>query len=94
MIPDIAEYDHVVTLLLNTGRSEALAISFQGIGPYFRSLIGVVGFLTIQGSDPVPIEGPAFQINYEEDLETAKARFSSWLDGVIVRGLNEWRRSL
>jgi hypothetical protein len=94
MVPDIVEYDQVVTLLLNTGRSEALEISFQGIGPYFRGLIGVVGFLTIQGSEPLPIEGATFQINYEEDSETAKARFSPWLEAVIVRGLNEWRRSL
>jgi hypothetical protein len=48
----------------------------------------------IQGSGSQPSEGATFQINYEEDLETAKRRFSQWLNGVIVRGLNEWRRSL
>jgi hypothetical protein len=69
-------------------------ISFHGIGPRFRGLIGVVGYLFIQGTGSLPIEGATFQLNYEEDLETAKARFSPWLDGVIVRGLNEWRRSL
>ena len=94
IVPDIAEFDHVVTLLLNTGRNEALVISFQGIGPRFRGFIGVVGYLFIQGSEPSPIEGAVFQINYQEDVETAKARFSAWLDGVIVRGLNEWRHSL
>jgi Fic family protein len=94
IVPDFVEYDQVVTLRLNTGRDEALVISFQGIGPHFRGLIGVVGFLAIHGSEPLPVEGAVFQINYEEDLENAKARFSPWLEGVIVRGLNEWRRSL
>jgi len=71
-----------------------LTISFRAAGPYSRGLIEVTGRLDIQGSKSRPIEGATFQINYEEDIETAKARFSPWLDGVIVRGLNEWRRSL
>jgi Fic family protein len=90
----LSEYYHPVILSLNTGRNAALTISFRAIGPRFRGLIGVAGYLDIQGTDSVPIEGATFQINYEEDLETAKARFSPWLDRVIVRGLNEWRRSL
>ena len=92
--PNLAEFYRPVTLSLNTGRNEALTISFRGVGPSFRGLISVVGHLAIQGTEDLPIEGATFQINYEEDLETAKARFSPWLDGVIVRGLNEWRRSL
>jgi Fic family protein len=94
IVPDFGEYNQVVTLLLNTGRNESLAISFQGIGARFQGLIGVVGYLQMQGPGSMPIEGATFQINYEEDVETAKARFSTWLDGVIVRGLNEWRHSL
>jgi len=92
--PDLAEFDQAVRLRLNTGRQEALAISFQGIGPRFRGFIGVVGYLFVQGPGPLPIEGATFQINYEEDIETAKSRFSKWLDGVVVRGLNQWRQSL
>jgi hypothetical protein len=91
---DVGESNHFVILSLNTGRNEALTISFRAAGPYSRGLIEVTGRLDIQGSKSRPIEGATFQINYEEDIETAKARFSPWLDGVIVRGLNEWRRSL
>jgi hypothetical protein len=94
IIPDLSEYDQTVRLGLNTGQKEALAISFQGIGPRFRGLIAVIGYLVIQETKTLLVEEATFQINYEEDLETAKARFSSWLDGVIVRGLNEWRRTL
>ncbi len=54
IVPDFAEFDHVVSLLLNTGRSETVAISFQGdhwiINPTGR-LIGVVGYLFVQGAD-------------------------------------------
>jgi fido (protein-threonine AMPylation protein) len=92
--PDLSVYYNAVILSLNTGRKEALTISFQAIGPHFRGLIEVIGQLDFQGSEPLPIEGAGFQINYEEDLERAKSRFSTWLDGVIVRGLNQWRQSL
>jgi len=93
-VPDFAEYNQTVRLGLNTGRTEALVISFHGIGPRFRGFIGVVGYLSIPGLETLLVEEAAFQINYEEDVETAKARFLTWLDGVIVRGLNEWRHSL
>ncbi len=87
-------YYNAVILSLNTGRKEALTISFQAVGPHFRGLIEVIGQLDFQGSGPLPIDGATFQINYEEDLQSAKTRFSTWLDGVIVRGLNQWRQSL
>jgi hypothetical protein len=54
----------------------------------------VVAYLAIHTTETLLVEHPAFQINYEEDIVTAQARFSAWLDGVILRGLNEWRRSL
>jgi len=92
--PDLSVYYNAVILSLNTGRKEALTISFQAIGPHFRGLIEVIGQLDFQGSEPLPIEGAGFLVNYEEDLERAKSRFSTWLDGVIVRGLNQWRQSL
>jgi Fic family protein len=94
IVPDFAEYDRAISLELNTGRNESLVISFQGVGPRFRGLIAVIGYLVIQETKTLLVEEAAFQINYEEDVEKAEARFSPWLDGVIVRGLNEWRRSL
>lgn len=94
IVPDLSEFDDEVILGLDTGRNEHLAISFHGIGPIYRGLIGVAGYLYAGGAGGTPIEGPIFQINYEETVESATRRFSAWLDGVIVRGLNEWRRSL
>lgn len=94
IVPNVTEYDQVVSLMLNAARNDTLSISFQGIGPRFRGLIGVVGYLFVEGLNPQPIDVATFQINYEEHVETAKARFATWLDGVIVRGLNKWRKSL
>jgi Fic family protein len=93
-VADFVEYSTLVKLLLFAPRPDVLELSFYGIGPAFRGLIGVVAYLSVQGVEPQLIEGGTFQINYEEDLVTAQARFSSWLERVIVAGLAEWRRSL
>ena len=92
--PDFVVCDQTVLLSLNTGRHDALEISFHGIGPSFRGLIGVAAYLQVQGAEPDLLEGGTFQINYEEDLAAAEARFSAWLNRVIVAGLNSWRLTL
>jgi Fic family protein len=93
-VPNFGEYNVLVQLILNTGRSASLVLSFQSIGPRFRGIIGVVAYLSTQGPEPILIEGGTFQINYEEDLASAQSRFSKWLEHVIVEGLNQWRQSL
>jgi Fic family protein len=92
--PDYAAYNALSQLNLQAGTNAALALSFHAIGPRFRGLIGVVPYLAIQGTEPTLIEGGTFQINYEEDLDSAQKRFAAWLDRVIVNGLNMWRRTL
>jgi len=79
--------------LLNTAREYALALSFHAIGPRYRGIVGVVAYLEVPG-DVLVLEGGTFLINYEEDPAKAQARFSTWLDRIIVEGLNEWRRVL
>ena len=93
-LPDFGEYNLVQQLLLTTDRRAAISLSFHGIGPRFRGLIGVVAYLSWQGKEPSLIEGGTFQINYEEDLSSAQSRFSKWLEHMIVEGLNQWRQSL
>ena len=93
-LADFSEYVARLHLLLDTGRQEALALSFHAIGPRFRGFIGVVAYLTVQGAEPAVIEGGTFQINYEEDLASAQSRFSTWLERVLVEALARWRRML
>jgi Fic/DOC family len=93
-VPDFAYFNAATHLFLNAGRPDNLVLSFHGIGPRVRGLIGVVACLQIQGTEPALIEGGTFQINYEEDPASAQTRFSAWLDRVIVAGLNAWRLTL
>jgi Fic family protein len=90
---DFGEYNATAHLRLNTDRTDSLDISFQAIGPRFRGIIGVISYLSIQGTEPTLVGSP-FQINYEEDTAHAQGRFSEWLERVIVEGLGEWRRTL
>jgi len=92
--PEYGEYNSIAYLTLQTRTASALVVSFHAIGPRFRGLIGVVGYLAMQNAEPSLIEGGTFQINYEEDLDSATRRFSTWLDRVVVNGLNLWRRTL
>lgn len=93
-VADLAEYSFIVRLSLNTGREDALVLSFHALGPRFRGIIGVVAYMAVQGQEPTLVKGGTFQINYEEDLDQAQTRFSTWLEHVILEGLTEWRRTL
>ncbi len=89
-----AEYNCRVYVKLNTGRTDVLAVSFYAMGRRYRGIIGVLAYLLLQGREPALVKGGDFQINYEEALDKAQARFSTWLERVIVEGLAEWRRTL
>jgi hypothetical protein len=93
-IPDFKEYNKAVWLQLFTERVDALGLSFHALGPVYRGFLGVVAYLSIGGAAPKVIEDGTYQINYEEGLASSKARFSVWLERVIVEGLNQWRRTL
>jgi Fic family protein len=83
-------YKRLVELLLTTGRFDSLILYFTGGS---NRNMTVVANLRIQGAEPAII-GSSFQINYEEALASTRSRFGSWLDRVIVEGLNAWRLTL
>jgi fido (protein-threonine AMPylation protein) len=93
-VADFAEYGALVELTLNVRRNDILTLLFYAVGPRYRGIIGIVGYVLLLGVRPVLIKDGAFLINYEEDLATAQKRFSTWLERVIVEGLNEWRKTL
>jgi len=76
--------------LLTTGRFDSLILYFTGGS---NRNMTVVANLRIQGAEPA-ITGSSLQINYEEALASTRSRFGSWLDRVIVEGLNAWRLTL
>jgi hypothetical protein len=73
--------------------SDALQLSFGPPGQRSRGLIGVLPLL-MRGPIPTVIQGGSFLINYAESYDRAQARFSAWLERVIVAGLNQWRLTL
>jgi fido (protein-threonine AMPylation protein) len=79
--------------LVLTASSNALELSFRSLGQRSRGLISVLPLL-MQGPVPTVIEGGSFLINYAESYDHAHARFSAWLERVIVAGLNQWRLTL
>jgi Fic family protein len=93
-VADFPAYSNLVRLSLHSGRHDTIDIYFYGVGPRYRGIVGVVAYLTLQGAEPALIKGGTFQINYAEDFASAQARFSPWLERVIVEGLAEWRHSL
>jgi fido (protein-threonine AMPylation protein) len=74
-------------------RPDELELSFRPIGPRYRGRIEVSPCLC-RGTAPALIEGGTFLINYAESYDHAQARFSPWLERIIVAGLNQWRLTL
>lgn len=63
------------------------------VGQVFDGIIAVIAIYRSKGSEsPLPLE--AFIINYVEDEEDAKRRYSIWLETALVDGLNRWRGEL
>ncbi len=86
------EFSEGLTLTLMTERTDFLIIAFQALGPRFSGLVAAVVFLLGEGAGATHIG--TFQANYEEEMAAADSRFAVWLDGTIVRALNEWRKRL
>jgi len=97
------EYHEWVRLCFVTesGRAE-LMLSFHGIGQIYRGVIGAsMSFYRREEADEIErqIVGhetvcqEVFQINYKEDPQSVKHRFSRWLEAALVCGLDAWRRS-
>jgi hypothetical protein len=93
-VPDFEAFDCVCRLTLDTGRNEMINISFHGIGPRYRGLVGVVAGYSQWERQGILVSGATFQINCQESIESVQSRYSAWLERVIVAGLTEWRKSL
>jgi fido (protein-threonine AMPylation protein) len=91
---DLSEPTKLTILEFNAVRACKLTVAFYALGPKFRGLIGCVAYFETEDSTPSFLDDGAFQINYAEDPKEAQARFTQWLERVIVNALNAWRRTL
>ncbi|MEW6073096.1 MAG: Fic family protein [Planctomycetota bacterium] len=99
---DLAEYRSWVRLVLRTNSQSEILISFHGLGRVFRGLLAVSACFfrrddsaedTKNIADLMPLSEELFQVNYVEDLDTARERFSVWIEAVLVKGLDLWRHT-
>jgi Fic family protein len=83
-------------------RGEIL-VSFHGVGHEYRGVLAASACFfhreeTADGDrqivDLTPLSSELFQVNYMETKADATARFQSWLEEVLVNGLELWRATL
>ncbi len=95
--PNRDEYARSVIMDIHSNREESWAsieVQAHAIGSKFRGLIALL--IAFQG-EPGGIKiasDESFQINYAESFDSAKNRFTTWLDESLVNALNIWRKSL
>ena len=100
---DTRTYGAWVRLKLSEERQVELVISFHSVGRDFVGILAASAFLefrdrTDEGNTSV--EGPyelskdVLQWAFNEDPEVVSARYKTWLDEVIVAGLDHWRRQI
>jgi hypothetical protein len=83
------------------GRGE-IVVAFHSVGHEYRGVVGAVMVFFRRGEtedgqhlplDVTVIGDDPFQINYKDTDETARSRFTHWLERGLVEALDLWRRS-
>lgn len=100
---DTRSYSSFVTMLIFEGRHTQIYISFHAVGRNFSGVMSASAFAieVIDNdesssfvSDAVPICKEVFQFSANEPIGNIKERFQTWLDDVILMGLDYWQRQL
>lgn len=98
-----SEYHAWLRLVLKVDVQSEILVSFHGLGRDNTGVIAVSACLFRKGSedegssqvtDLEPLTDEVFQLNYIEPTERALERFSIWLEQILIRGLDLWRRGL
>ncbi len=97
------EYRAWTRIVLRTQIQSEILISFHGSGHEYRGILACSACYfqreeTEDGRREIvalePLSRDVFQINYLESLPEAEARFRDWLEDILVKGLEIWRRGL
>ncbi|MBN1815926.1 MAG: Fic family protein [Sedimentisphaerales bacterium] len=100
---NLRNYHNWIRLTIREARRAGIVISIHPIGTEFNGLMGATAFLEYrdrQEEGPSEIDGPyplvdsPFYFTYKEQDEQVKERFRTWLDEVLLKGLEEWRQRL
>lgn len=100
---DARTYRAWVRLKIREERQAELVISFHSLGVEFLGILAASAFLEFRDRSEegeVTVDGPyalsrdVFQFSVNENEEMAEARYTDWLNGVLVLGLDQWRRQI
>lgn len=100
---DTRTYRAWVRLRLKEERQTEIVVSFHALGVQFLGVMAVSAFLEYRDKSEdgeVSMDGPyaltdeVFQFSYREGEQEVEQRFDGWLRGVILEGLDRWRRQL
>lgn len=100
---DTRTYRSWVRLKIREEQQADLVVSAHSLGVEFVGVIAVSAFIEfkdrgeegdIATEEPLALCSDVFQFTYREGQEAVLARYRTWLQGVILLGLDQWRRRL
>lgn len=100
---DTGMYRAWVRLKIRETRQVDLVVAFHSLGYDFAGVIAASAYIEyrqhneegdISAEGPYPLSDEVFQFAYTEPEENVMERYKSWLNDVIISGLDQWRRSL
>lgn len=100
---NLRNYHHWIQLVINVESSTTILLSFHSLGHEYRGLLVCTACAyqktdSEEGehniSDIQPLIDSPFQFSYADEEKNLKDRFSQWLEGVIVNGLEYWNKSI
>ena len=97
---DTQRYSRFVSLTIVEERQGVISFSFHALGKGSTGVYAALAFIQYHPlqsgaiSDPFPLSQELFQFAENEPEKAVIERFNSWLDEVILNGLNHWRQQL
>jgi len=100
---DLRRYHNWVRFKIREDRQTEIVVSFHPIGSEFFGVVGASAFIEYRSrneSGSTQLDGPysladrAFVFTYKDDEKQTVDSFKRWLNDVILKGIEEWRRQL
>ncbi len=97
---DTQRYSKFVSLTIVEEHQAVISFSFHALGKGATGVYAALAFIQYHPlqsgaiSDLSPLSQEIFQFAENEPEEAVSERFNSWLDEVILNGLNHWRQQL
>jgi Fic family protein len=94
-------FDAMIKLKIRQKTDANIVLSFHSVSTSFVGIISSIAILfhmTQDGGysigDPIVICDQPFEFSYSETIDEVSKRYNTWLEHVIITGLDQWRRSL